>query len=82
MQSYGCRVHFDQQVTSILIFIAFYVRRRRRRARIEHDTAVSATLAAAGFKRSPLDDDMDGPSVPFNALKSLALTVRIGVWMM
>ncbi|KAF5390242.1 hypothetical protein D9757_002974 [Collybiopsis confluens] len=48
-------------VTSILIFIGFYIRRRRRRARIEHDTAVSATLAAAGFKRSPLDDDIDDP---------------------
>ncbi|KAH6917411.1 hypothetical protein BKA70DRAFT_1252104 [Coprinopsis sp. MPI-PUGE-AT-0042] len=27
--------------------------------RLEHDTAVSATLAAAGFHRAPLDDDDD-----------------------
>jgi len=28
---------------------------------LEHDTAVSATLAAAGFHRTPLDDDDDAP---------------------
>ncbi|KAF9076251.1 hypothetical protein BDP27DRAFT_1398481 [Rhodocollybia butyracea] len=53
---------FPFLVTSILIFVLFYVRRRRRRVRIEHDTAVSATLAAAGFTRRALDDDIDdGP---------------------
>ncbi|KAF5312261.1 hypothetical protein D9619_003542 [Psilocybe cf. subviscida] len=44
---------------SILLFIFFAVRRRRRTLRIEHDTAVSASLAAAGFHRTMLDDDDD-----------------------
>jgi hypothetical protein len=44
---------------SILLFIFFAVRRRRRTQRIEHDTAVSASLAAAGFHRTMLDDDDD-----------------------
>jgi hypothetical protein len=44
---------------SILLWIFFAVRRRRRTQRLEHDTAVSATLAAAGFHRAPLDDDDD-----------------------
>ncbi|KAG5647957.1 hypothetical protein DXG03_006991 [Asterophora parasitica] len=44
---------------SILLWILFAVRRRRRTRRIEHDTAVSATLAAAGFHRTPLNDDDD-----------------------
>jgi hypothetical protein len=44
---------------SILLWIFFAVRRRRRTRRLEHDTAVSATLAAAGFHRTPLDDDDD-----------------------
>lgn len=42
---------------SIFLWILFAVRRRRRTRRLEHDTAVSATLAAAGFHRTPLDDD-------------------------
>ncbi|KAG6814056.1 hypothetical protein H0H92_003103 [Tricholoma furcatifolium] len=42
---------------SILLWILFALRRRRRTRRLEHDTAVSATLAAAGFHRTPLDDD-------------------------
>ena len=45
--------------TSILLWIFFALRRRRRTRRLEHDTAVSATLAAAGFHRTPLDDDDD-----------------------
>ncbi|KAM6498087.1 hypothetical protein JOM56_006035 [Amanita muscaria] len=44
-------------VASILLWILFYVRRRRRRRQLEHESAVSATLAAAGLYRSPLDDD-------------------------
>ena len=44
---------------SIFLWIFFAVRRRRRTQRLEHDTAVSATLAAAGFHRAPLDDDDD-----------------------
>ncbi|KAJ4499609.1 hypothetical protein C8R41DRAFT_929859 [Lentinula lateritia] len=57
-----CKILQLSPATSIIIFLAFYIRRRRRRARIEHDTAVSATLAAAGFTRRALDDDLDdGP---------------------
>ncbi|KAG6894483.1 hypothetical protein C0992_005944, partial [Termitomyces sp. T32_za158] len=44
---------------SIFLWILFALRRRRRTRRLEHDTAVSATLAAAGFHRTPLDDDDD-----------------------
>ncbi|KIL70858.1 hypothetical protein M378DRAFT_495504 [Amanita muscaria Koide BX008] len=44
-------------VASILLWTLFYVRRRRRRRQLEHESAVSATLAAAGLYRSPLDDD-------------------------
>lgn len=43
--------------TSLLLWFFFFVRRRRRRRWIEHDSAVSATLAAAGLFRTPLDDD-------------------------
>lgn len=46
---------------SILLWIFFAVRRRRRNQRLEHDNAVSATLAAAGFHRTPLDDGDDDP---------------------
>jgi hypothetical protein len=46
---------------SILLWVLFALRRRRRTQRLEHDTAVSATLAAAGFHRTPLDDDDDPP---------------------
>lgn len=42
---------------SIVLFFFFYVRRRRRTQRLEHDTAVASTLAAAGFNRRPLDGD-------------------------
>lgn len=42
---------------AIVLWVLFGLRRRRRNRRIEHDTAVSATLAAAGFHRAPLDDD-------------------------
>jgi len=50
---------------SIVLWILFAVRRRRRTRRLEHDTAVSATLAAAGFHRTPLDDD-DDPATGVN----------------
>ncbi|TFK77126.1 hypothetical protein BDN72DRAFT_830297 [Pluteus cervinus] len=45
--------------TSIILWIIFAIRRRRRTRRLDHDTAVSATLAAVGFHRTPLDDDDD-----------------------
>lgn len=48
-------------VASILLWILFAIRRRRRTQRLDHDTAVSATLAAAGFHRTLLDDDDDQP---------------------
>uniref|UniRef100_A0A8H7XVD7 Uncharacterized protein n=1 Tax=Psilocybe cubensis TaxID=181762 RepID=A0A8H7XVD7_PSICU len=44
---------------AIILYLLFALRRRRRTLRLEHDTAVSATLAAAGFHRTPLDDDDD-----------------------
>lgn len=46
---------------SIFLFLFFFIRRRRRQQRLEHDTAVASTLAAAGFGRGPVDgDDEDG----------------------
>ncbi|KAJ7125605.1 hypothetical protein C8R43DRAFT_1029514 [Mycena crocata] len=43
---------------AIVLFVLFALRRRRNRRREKHDTAVKiATLAAAGFHRTPLDDD-------------------------
>ncbi|KAF8168129.1 hypothetical protein B0H34DRAFT_47630 [Crassisporium funariophilum] len=47
---------------SIILWIFFALRRRRRTQRLEHDSAVSATLAAAGFHRAPLDDE-DDPAI-------------------
>lgn len=44
---------------SIFLFLFFFIRRRRRTRRLEHDTAVASTLAAAGFNRAPLDGDDD-----------------------
>lgn len=44
---------------SIILWIIFAMRRRRRTQRLEHNTAVSASLAAAGLYRAPLDDDDD-----------------------
>lgn len=44
---------------SIVLWIFFAVHRRRRTKGLEHETAVSATLTAAGFRRTPLDDDDD-----------------------
>jgi hypothetical protein len=44
-------------VTAICLWLLFAIRRRRRTQKLERDTAVSASLAAAGFKRTDLDDD-------------------------
>ena len=44
-------------VVAICLWIFFAIRRRRRTQKLERDTAVSASLAAAGFKRTDLDDD-------------------------
>lgn len=47
---------------TICLWIFFFIRRRRRRRRIDHETAVSASLAAAGYNRTPIDDeDTFGP---------------------
>jgi len=47
---------------SICLWIFFFVRRRRRNRRIDHETAVSASLAAAGYNRTLIDDEEDiGP---------------------
>lgn len=44
---------------SIVLWIVFALRRRHRVRQLERDTTVSATLAAAGLNRAPLDDDDD-----------------------
>lgn len=44
---------------SIVLFLFFFIKRRRRTRRLEYDTAVASTLAAAGFNRTPLDGDDD-----------------------
>ncbi|EGO29291.1 hypothetical protein SERLADRAFT_433297 [Serpula lacrymans var. lacrymans S7.9] len=44
---------------SIVLWIFFAIRRKRRVRQLEHDTAVEAAVAAAGFGRSRLDDDND-----------------------
>jgi hypothetical protein len=48
---------------TICLWIFFFIRRRRRRRRIEHESAVSASLAAAGYNREPIDDE-DFPPGP------------------
>ncbi|KAJ7492645.1 hypothetical protein FB451DRAFT_1219120 [Mycena latifolia] len=63
---------------SIVLWILFGLRRRRRNRRIEHDTAVSATLAAAGFHRAPLDDDEHHDSRHSRALASSDMEMRTG----
>ncbi|KAI6047662.1 hypothetical protein EDC04DRAFT_2619411 [Pisolithus marmoratus] len=45
--------------TSIILWILFALRRRYRMRQIEHDSAIQAAVAAAGFNRVPLDDDED-----------------------
>jgi hypothetical protein len=42
---------------TICLWIFFFIRKRRRRRRIDHDSAISASLAAAGYNRAPIDDD-------------------------
>ena len=44
---------------SIILWIFFAIRRRRHTQLLEHESAVAATLAAAGFNRSPLEDEDD-----------------------
>lgn len=44
-------------VAAVFILIFFVFRRRRRIQRLEHDTAVSAALAAENFRRRPLEDE-------------------------
>ncbi|KAG6336680.1 hypothetical protein ID866_2427 [Astraeus odoratus] len=46
-------------VASILLWILFAARRRYRMRQIEHESAIQAAVAAAGFNRTPLDDDDD-----------------------
>jgi LPXTG-motif cell wall-anchored protein len=47
---------------TICLWIFFFIRRRRRRRRIDHESEVSAELAAAGYNRAPIDDEDIGPS--------------------
>ncbi|KAG2369343.1 hypothetical protein BDR07DRAFT_650522 [Suillus spraguei] len=44
---------------SIVLWILFFIRRKRRISRIDHDTEIEAAVAASGFGRAPLDDDND-----------------------
>jgi len=44
---------------SIVLFLFFFIRKRRRTRRLEHDTAIASTLAAAGYNRGPVDGDDD-----------------------
>jgi hypothetical protein len=53
------------------------MRRRRKTRQMEHDTAVSATLAAAGFGRSPLHDD-DFSDEPSSGRRSSAFMAQTG----
>jgi LPXTG-motif cell wall-anchored protein len=53
----GVFVLVGLSVAAICLWIFFAVRRRRRTQKLERDSAVSASLAAAGFKRTDLDDD-------------------------
>jgi len=48
---------------TICLWIFFFLRKRRRRRRIEHDTAISESLTAAGYNRAPIDDEDFGPGV-------------------
>ena len=44
---------------------------------LEHDSAVSATLAAAGYNRAPIDDEDLGPSMSQrSAMQGSRLTLR------
>jgi len=73
-------------VASIILWIFLAIRRRRRTQRLELDAAVAATLNAAGFRRTPLEDEDDdfaqesghsryGSSDPFlHQRRSLALS--------
>ena len=45
--------------TAIVFFILFWFRRRRKTRRLDHDTAVAATLAEHGFGRQSLIDADD-----------------------
>lgn len=75
MLSYICRFFGDTgavvgvfvvvglATASIMMWILFAIRRRRRMRRIEQD-AVEAAVAAAGLNRAPLDDDDDSPTSP------------------
>lgn len=51
---------------SIVLWILFAIRRRYRMRRIEHDSAIQAAVAAAGFNRAPLDDDDEHTRTPYS----------------
>jgi len=54
-------------LTSIFLWILFAVRRHHKTRRQELDSEVSATLAAGGFTRKPLDNDDNPRGSPFGA---------------
>ena len=48
---------------TICLWIFFFCRKRRGRRQIEHDIAISQSLAAAGYNRAPIDDEDFGPGM-------------------
>lgn len=62
-------------VAAICVGLCLFVRRRRRRQKLERDAAVSASLAAAGFKRTDLDDEDD---VDFSLRSRVASDMEMG----
>lgn len=55
----GVFVVIGLAAASIVLWIFFFIRRKRRMSRIDLDTEVQAAVAASGFGRAPLDDDND-----------------------
>jgi len=69
-------------VAAICLWIFFAIRRRRRVQKLERDTAVSASLAAAGFKRTDLDDgDLDFGRHSRVTSADLEMTQRSASWL-
>ena len=63
---------------SIVLWIFFYIRRKRRMRRIDRDTEVEAAVAAAGFGRAPLDDDNGDRDARSPPLTSSQYSMQMG----
>ncbi|KIM85166.1 hypothetical protein PILCRDRAFT_817153 [Piloderma croceum F 1598] len=72
----GVFVLVGLSVAGICLWIFFAIRRRRRTQKLERDSAVSASLAAAGFKRTDLEDDVDFGRHSRNTLADLEMAQR------